>query len=316
MTREGPRRVPLPAVRRPVDQPRALRDRRVGDQADPGRGRAEVHHPPGQPKAGATLTIAMVDPTNVFAMDDIKFMTGYNVEPVVASRDRASARRSTSTTARTHAIELKKVMDETWPRPTADATSRCSRKKRSSTSTTLEAAVRGGAGRQAGQHHPHRRDQEGRLRHPHRALREGLPRPLPHRRRALRDDAPAAEAAEAITSRIKIMAKLDIAEKRLPQDGRIKIKIKLAGQDQGAGLPRLGAADALRREDRAAAARQGQPDARHDQAGLRGRVAAQVRAGDPQALRHGAGHRTDRLGQDEHALLGAARGSTRPRPTS
>src|SRR4029450_4954876 len=36
-------------------------------------------------RAGATLTIAMTDPTNVFPMDDIKFMTGYNVEPVVAS---------------------------------------------------------------------------------------------------------------------------------------------------------------------------------------------------------------------------------------
>src|SRR4026207_1293018 len=34
---------------------------------------------------GATLTIAMTDPTNVFAMDDVKFMTGYSVEPVVAS---------------------------------------------------------------------------------------------------------------------------------------------------------------------------------------------------------------------------------------
>src|SRR6266513_4716443 len=34
---------------------------------------------------GSTLTIAMTDPTNVFAMDDIKFMTGFNVEPVVAS---------------------------------------------------------------------------------------------------------------------------------------------------------------------------------------------------------------------------------------
>ena len=37
------------------------------------------------PRSGATLTIAMTDPTNVFAIDDIKFMTGYNVEPVVAS---------------------------------------------------------------------------------------------------------------------------------------------------------------------------------------------------------------------------------------
>ncbi len=36
-------------------------------------------------KVGAILTLAMVDPTNVFAMDDIKFMTGLNVEPVIAS---------------------------------------------------------------------------------------------------------------------------------------------------------------------------------------------------------------------------------------
>src|SRR5215207_2376014 len=36
-------------------------------------------------KVGATLTLAMADPTNVFATDDIKFMTGLNVEPVIAS---------------------------------------------------------------------------------------------------------------------------------------------------------------------------------------------------------------------------------------
>ncbi|MBE7517341.1 MAG: type IV-A pilus assembly ATPase PilB [Chloracidobacterium sp.] len=36
-------------------------------------------------KVGATLTLAMADPTNVFAMDDIKFMTGFNVEPVIAA---------------------------------------------------------------------------------------------------------------------------------------------------------------------------------------------------------------------------------------
>src|SRR6187431_2398572 len=41
-------------------------------------------------RAGSTLTIAMTDPTNVFAMDDIKFMTGYNVEPVVASETAVS----------------------------------------------------------------------------------------------------------------------------------------------------------------------------------------------------------------------------------
>src|SRR5260370_42340053 len=36
-------------------------------------------------RVGSTLTLAMVDPTNVFAIDDIKFMTGLSVEPVVVS---------------------------------------------------------------------------------------------------------------------------------------------------------------------------------------------------------------------------------------
>ena len=36
-------------------------------------------------RVGATLTVAMADPSNVFAVDDIKFMTGYNVEIVIAT---------------------------------------------------------------------------------------------------------------------------------------------------------------------------------------------------------------------------------------
>src|SRR6266446_5902352 len=36
-------------------------------------------------RSGAPLTLAMTDTTNAFAIDDINFMTGYNVEPVVAS---------------------------------------------------------------------------------------------------------------------------------------------------------------------------------------------------------------------------------------
>src|SRR6266704_2586319 len=60
---------------------------------------------------GATLTVAMVDPTNVFAMDDIKFMTGYNVEPVVAS-EVAIKEAIDKYYGSIHALELKKVMDE------------------------------------------------------------------------------------------------------------------------------------------------------------------------------------------------------------
>src|SRR6267143_5491185 len=62
-------------------------------------------------RTGATLTIAMVDPTNVFAMDDIKFMTGYNVEPVVAS-EIAIREAIEKYYGSSHALELKKVMDE------------------------------------------------------------------------------------------------------------------------------------------------------------------------------------------------------------
>src|SRR6266508_1920613 len=44
-------------------------------------------------RAGSSLIVAMSDPSNIFAIDDIKFLTGYNVEVVVASEiGRASCR--------------------------------------------------------------------------------------------------------------------------------------------------------------------------------------------------------------------------------
>ena len=62
-------------------------------------------------RTGATLTIAMVDPTNVFAMDDIKFMTGYNVEPVVASETAITEAIETNYGASAE-IERKEEMDD------------------------------------------------------------------------------------------------------------------------------------------------------------------------------------------------------------
>ncbi|HHQ48355.1 MAG TPA: type II secretion system protein GspE, partial [Acidobacteria bacterium] len=62
-------------------------------------------------KTGATLTVAMSDPTNVFAMDDITFITGYRVEPVVASEE-ALREALDKYYGTTHAVELKKVMDD------------------------------------------------------------------------------------------------------------------------------------------------------------------------------------------------------------
>ena len=62
-------------------------------------------------RVGATLTLAMVDPTNVFAMDDIKFMTGLNVEPVVVAE--ASIQEAISKYyGRTREIDLATVVVE------------------------------------------------------------------------------------------------------------------------------------------------------------------------------------------------------------
>ena len=64
-------------------------------------------------------------------------------------------------------------------------------------------------------------------------------------------DSPPRELKAAIISRVKLMAKLNIAERRLPQDGRIKVKTLGREVD----LARFDAADALRRKRRDASAR-------------------------------------------------------------
>ncbi|HEY6333055.1 MAG TPA: type II secretion system protein GspE, partial [Blastocatellia bacterium] len=62
-------------------------------------------------RVGATLTLAMVDPTNVFAVDDIKFMTGLSVEPVVVSEG-ALAAAVGKYYGTSREIELARVMED------------------------------------------------------------------------------------------------------------------------------------------------------------------------------------------------------------
>ena len=63
----------------------------------------------------------------------------------------------------------------------------------------------------------------------------------------------------AIISRLKIMAELDIAERRLPQDGRIKTESADSGKEMDFRVSRL--PDAVRREGRAPPPRQVEPPA-------------------------------------------------------
>ncbi len=182
-------------------------------------------------KTGGTLTIAMADPSNVFALDDIKFMTSYNVEPVVAS-EMALARAIDKHYGASHALELKKVMEEMSQVDTGD-TSLEVLEDEADKAIDLEKLVEEGEEapvvrlvniiltdaikRGASDIHVEPYEREYRVRYRIDGILYEVMNPPP-------------KLKEAIASRIKILAKLDIAEKRLPQDGRIKIKMKLAGK--------------------------------------------------------------------------------------
>ena len=189
-------------------------------------------------RAGATLTIAMTDPTNVFAMDDIKFMTGYNVEPVVASEiavidaiQKYYARSSAAPTASSpSALEVaSRALDEMptmsdggdvelleeFEEISAEALARQGEEAPviKLVNIILMSAIQKGAS------DIHIEPYEKELRVRYRVdgiLYNVMQPPMKYR--------------DAITSRIKIMSKLDIAEKRLPQDGRIKIRFQDHGQ--------------------------------------------------------------------------------------
>ena len=111
--------------------------------------------------------------------------------------------------------------------------------------------------------------------------------------------APPVAIKDKLSSRIKVISRLDIAEKRVPQDGRMKLKF---GR-QGDRFPGQHAADAVRRKDR-------DPDPGPVSSAKLGIEALGYERiekdaadeGDPAAVRHGAGHRPDGQRQDGFAL--------------
>src|SRR5438046_1200858 len=70
-------------------------------------------------KTGATITIAMADPTNVYAMDDIQVITGYNVEPVVAS-ELGIKSAIDNYYGHTSSLELKRLIEDLQTQESAD----------------------------------------------------------------------------------------------------------------------------------------------------------------------------------------------------
>jgi type IV pilus assembly protein PilB len=179
-------------------------------------------------RVGASLTIAMVDPTNVFAMDDIKFMTGFNIEPVVASEssiiegiDKAygatkeeeleQVMQSMNDAGESTDIEVQNEEQELELKELEKAADEAPIVKL--VNLVLTDAVKRGAS----DIHMEPYEKEFRVRF----RIDGILHLIMN---------PPLKLKDAITSRLKIMAKLDISEKRLPQDGRIMLKMQIGGK--------------------------------------------------------------------------------------
>jgi len=185
-------------------------------------------------RVGSTLTLAMVDPTNVFAIDDIKFMTGLSVEPVVVSEG-ALQIAVAKYYGTSREIELARVMEDLVAESTnskneygedfdahevseaEDEIDLENLEKMAEDAPVVKLvnvilvdALRRGAS----DIHVEPFEKEFRVRFRIDGVLYNIMNP-PMKMR------------DAITSRLKILARLDIAEKRLPQDGRIKLRVKL-----------------------------------------------------------------------------------------
>ncbi len=204
-------------------------------------------------RVGATLTLAMVDPTNVFAMDDIKFMTGLNVEPVVVaeasiqqaiskyygnSREielaaisvdeavlESAASKASNGGGITHAdlVSLDSIDFDTdhsedievvEDNEEIDLTTLSRMSEDAPVVRLVNVLLVDALRRGASDIHIEPYEKELRIRFRIDGVLYDVMRPP----LKLRD---------ALISRVKIMSKLDISEKRLPQDGRIKIKVKI-----------------------------------------------------------------------------------------
>jgi len=168
-------------------------------------------------RVGSTLIVAVEDPSNMFAVDDIKFLTGYNVEVVVAAPsaikgaiDKYYDSSATlldvmsnfdledlevvTSSEEINVADLEKAVDDA---PVVKLVN-----------LVLSDAIKKGAS------DIHIEPYEKAFRVRFRI--DGI---------LYEEMKPPMKLKNAITSRLKIMANLDIAERRLPQDGRIKLKI-------------------------------------------------------------------------------------------
>ena len=168
-------------------------------------------------RAGSTLILATADPSNIFALDDIKFLTGYNIQPVVASEE---AIKRAIEKHYEQADVLDEVMagfddsdiDIVQSEEDIDAGELGREAEDAPVVKLVNLILTDAVKRVASDIHIEPYEKSFRVRYRiDGVLYEVMKPPL--------------KLKNALTSRIKIMSELDIAERRLPQDGRIKLKM-------------------------------------------------------------------------------------------
>ena len=168
-------------------------------------------------RAGSTLILATADPSNIFALDDIKFLTGYNIQPVVASEEgirRALEKYFDSSSSLEEAMadfddsDIDVVVDE----DDFNAAEAAGEAEDAPVVKLVNLILTEAIKRDTSDIHVEPYEHSFRVRYRiDGVLYEIMKPPM--------------KLKNAIISRMKIMAELDIAERRLPQDGRIKLKL-------------------------------------------------------------------------------------------
>ncbi|MXZ70482.1 MAG: type II secretion system protein GspE [Acidobacteria bacterium] len=169
-------------------------------------------------RAGSTLTVAMSNPRDVAALDDLAFLTGCRVAPVVASRPAVEV-----ALARYYrpSVPPRETGREAAPDSATGIPAAPANGEQPPAVRLVQELIDSAIDRGASDIHVEPYDGEFRVRF----RIDGVLQPVM---------APDVSLRDAITSRLKVMAKLDIAEKRLPQDGRIRLRHR----DADDGAPR------------------------------------------------------------------------------
>jgi type IV pilus assembly protein PilB len=165
---------------------------------------------------GRVLEVAMSNPSNIFAIDDIKFITGLEVKPVVCTESDVRAaidKYFDSADSLKQVLEgieddVELVEDEEEP----DASSLSEESQNAPVVKLVNSILVDAVGRGASDIHIECYEKKMRIRYRiDGVLQEMMQPPM--------------KMKSAIVSRLKIMSELDIAERRVPQDGRIKLKV-------------------------------------------------------------------------------------------